>query len=406
MRIAEPYRNEDNNFITLPALKTICNNLNLKTNCNRLGLIEEIEGYANRNPQNKVLVLQQLDKVLREGIKTCVITKIDPVKFTEFEEISSILLRTVGENPEQYLCDYAPSTELGLVKYELKANENNHVQSIEFTFCMELLRRTSNFSSTGVQLFYPVHVTVDIDNGFVIGRAKTTSALFYKINEFEIIPNQSTTTEKIIDIAIGKVIDAIQAKRYSPVLCKMAFQKTIFNILETFTTTPAVIREMVKRRESDYKKFVNDIFIKMELGGKIDLYEEAMSDIAIFIEKLASVSYPNKKIFIMDREAYPIKFTTLDSEFTKIQESTASVEEPLQGKKAFFDSKKVLLEDRKCDKLTLCYSSEPVLYYGKEPFIVSFLMYKSNLEMKFNRFMREDEIQNVLSRIIQMYNVQ
>lgn len=125
MRIAEPYRNEDNNFITLPALKTICNNLKLKTNCNRMELIEEVENYANKNSQNKVLALQQLDVVLKEGIKTCIIVKINPLKCVEVEEISKILLNTIGENPEHYLCDFIPNKELGLVKYNLNVNNNN-----------------------------------------------------------------------------------------------------------------------------------------------------------------------------------------------------------------------------------------------------------------------------------------
>ena len=82
------------------------------------------------------------------------------------------------------------------------------------------------------------------------------------------------------------------------------------------------------------------------------------------------------------------------------------MDEPLQRKKAFFDSKKAVYTDKKCDKICLCYKTIPKTYYNEKKYNVIITIYKEMFCIKFSRFVKEGDIQNVLSGIIQLYNVQ
>lgn len=87
MMFSIPYTfaNEDESYITLPALKRFAREKkkeDLKTTVDRPQLIQDVERYANQSPEKEEEVLDWLDQVLIEGIKDVQIKIIDDESFT------------------------------------------------------------------------------------------------------------------------------------------------------------------------------------------------------------------------------------------------------------------------------------------------------------------------------------
>lgn len=405
MRIPYPYRNDDQDFLTIPALKTLCDKYGLPTDGNRIELITRIEGYANQNRANEISVLKELDSILKIGIKTCILRKIKPIDVDVPEIVMQRLIDLFGENPDHFLCSYNPGKDLTLNRYDIEFDEDDNINGIEFVYSIELLRRQNTFDNTGIQVFYPIHVYIDCKKGFVIARGKSISSLFYVLDGLEIKSQNKTSVEKVLKKAIGEVCDKLNICMEDSTTQKYCFKKTIFNMLNEYAKTPKAIRDKMDIVKTESKAYINDIFTKLGIWKTVTLLDDAKYDLEIFVEKYISITYPDKEIFITDRDAYPIKFAAEDNEFTKIQESS-SAEEPLQRKKAFFDSKKAIYSDGLCDKICLCHKSEKEKYYGEKTFNVAIYLSVCDCVVKFNRFVREGDIQNVLSRIIQLYNIQ
>lgn len=79
------FANEDESYITIPALKRFAREKkkeDLKTTLDRPQLIQDIENYANQSPEKEEEVLDWLDHVLIEGIKDVQIKLIDDESFT------------------------------------------------------------------------------------------------------------------------------------------------------------------------------------------------------------------------------------------------------------------------------------------------------------------------------------
>lgn len=406
MLIPAPYRDEDQDYITVPALKTLCNKYNLSTEGNRIDIILRIEEYSKHHNEFEDELQRDIDNILKEGIKTCVLSKIMIPEVLDAKFWTNKLIRTFGGLGTNHLCNVVPQKEITLVNYTFVTNEKEDIVSIEFVFHIELLRSKGTYYTSGIQVFYPIHVCVDFEKGFIVGRAKTTSLLFRVDDGLQINPSRKTSTEAIIKETLSIVLDKLNIEKEDGTIQKNAFKRTIFNILDTYTKTPPEIKKKMREVQVECNEFVDTVFKKLGISETITIMSEAKYDLQIFVEKYISVTYKDKSVFIEDREAYPVRFLSKDNELTTIQESSAGIEDPLQSKRAFFDSKKVVYTDKKCDKLSLCHKSKRELYYGEKPFVASIYLSGCDCAVKFNRFVKEGDIENVLSRIIQLYNVQ
>lgn len=405
MLIPAPYRDEDQDYITVPALKTICNKYNLSTEGNRIDIILRLEEYSRKHVEYEEEIQKDLDATLKEGIKTCVLYKIAFPEILDATFWENKLAKEFGVQSSNHLCNVAPKKEITLVNYNFTLNEQM-ITSIEFVFHIELLRSKGTYYTSGIQVFYPIHVSVDFINGFVIGRGKTTSLLFKVDDGLQINPKRKTSTESIIKEAMNSVLYILNIKKEDSIVQKMAFKRTIFNILDEYTKTPPEIKKKMREVRGECNEFVDTIFKKLGIAETITIMPEAKYDMQIFVEKYISVTYRDKTVFTENRLAYPVKFLSKDNELTTIQESSSGMEDPLQSKRAFFDSKKVVYTDKKCDRLSLCHKSRKELYYGERPFVASIYLSGCDCAVKFNRFVKEGDIKDVLSRIIQLYNVQ
>ena len=406
MQIPSTYRLGDTNYITIPVLKKFCLENGLRVTGNRIDFIQRIEQFAEENIENKNKVISWIEEVLKMGIKTCVVTKITPITYLSDDEILQKIIEKLSICSQSNICDCKPESEIKLYKYELQKDEKGKLKKGCFNYVILLVKASNTYSDSGDTISYPIFVEVDFQNGFCISRAKASSGLFKIGSEpNKINVSNSTSSEKIMKVCVADVLRIVGWMQEDVSVTKSAFKKVIFKILDSYTKTPKIIKRQIESVKEDCRQFAEDIFEKVgiQLPGK-DNKEEALYDLEIFVEKYISITYPDKKIFMEDRKAYPVKFLAQDNEFTKIQEHTSGGD-PLQSKKAFFDSKKVVYTNKKCDQITLCQERKAKKYYTDKYFTVNISLEKSSCMVKFMCFVEEGDIQDVLSRVIQEYVV-
>ena len=406
MKIPDTYSADNADYLTIPSMKMFCSKHNLKINVNRRDLINTIEEFASKNDLFNEITQQWLEKTLKAGMKTCLIKKIYYNGIMDNNFINSELIRAFPNANKKHLCEFTPSDTPEMVSYFIK-HDNNKVINIQITFLCRMLRVADTYSNTGSIIIYPVYVDIDFETGFCILRSKAISGLFNISNGNEANPKYKSSAEKMMIKCEEIIREIIGYNSESDSISKKSFKYTIFNILEEYTKTPEVIQEKINRSSKKCHDFAKLLFQELGIPITLEIMQDAKYDMEIFVEKYASITYPDDKIFIKDRMAYPIKFLAQDNEFTKIQESSSGADVPLQRKKAFFDSKKAVYTDKKCDKICLCHMRQENTkkYYGDNPYEVQIYLHSSFCAVKFLRFVEEDDIQYVLSRIIQLYNV-
>lgn len=404
MQIRDTYKRGELEFLTKPMLQKFSADHKLPTTQNRADLIKNIENFANSSMDNENVVQNWMDMVLKMGIKTCVVTKFFPGDITNIKILERRMQEKFPECKQEYICKSIPNNELKLIKYEFIERENQIVYA-KFNFVINLVRAQSTYSEIGDIIEFPVFVDMDFENGFIISRCKSMKGLFRVISGNKIDSSSVYKIENIMRDCEKQLISAINFEYESTEVSKNKFKKVIFKMLDAFTKTPKVIQDSMNRVADDRKNFVDNIFKRLNLKVEGDNYKDALYDIEIFVEKYLSIYCPDREIFMMDREAYPTKFLAQDNEFTTIQEKTGGIDDPLQNKKAFFDSKKVVYSNKKCDRLNLCYQRKEKKYFGNNPFNVMIYLDRNSCMLKFTKAVEEGDIQNVLSRIIQNYDV-
>ena len=126
--------------------------------------------------------------------------------------------------------------------------------------------------------------------------------------------------------------------------------------------------------------------------------KDVQSNVLNMVEKYFSISYPDKQIFIKDREAYPLKLNATDEEDSKV-EQTAAWEEPLQSKAIFFDNKKMLQKSQACDGVTFMFARLNTMYCTRQ-FKVKIVVNKDYCMLKFTEYTMEEDIIHVLFSLI------
>lgn len=168
-------------------------------------------------------------------------------------------------------------------------------------------------------------------------------------------------------------------------------------MLERYTQTPNEIIELINQKTAEINGIVDSVM--HQICNLRRAYEDDVrSNVLNMVEKYFSISYPDKQIFIKDREAYPLKLNATDEEDSKV-EQTAALEEPLQSKAIFFDNKKMLQKSQACDGVTFMFARINTMYCSKQ-FKVKIVVNKDYCILKFTEYTMEEDIIHVLFSLI------
>lgn len=395
------FANEDESYITIPALKRFARekkNEDLKTTVDRPQLLQDIENYANQSPENEAEVLDWLDQVLVEGIKDVQIKLIDDESFTtsfidQDEFVEKVLEPLIVNKTNRHL-NKGYTESLGVFRYEIT---NESVFGRRIRLYMGKLLCTFDKKHGAATVPYPIAVDVYCDAGIIVARAKSKSGLYKYEEDFVLEKATPTKSEKETAAAIKWVAEKLVLNTRKSFEAETVFKSQLYDMLEKYTKTPTEIINLMDAKKTEIDGVVETVMHQI-CNLRAAYREDVKSNVLNMVEKYFSISYPNKQIFIKDREAYPLKLNATDEEDSKV-EQTAAMEEPLQSKAIFFDNKKMLQKSRACDGVTFMFARLNTMYCSRQ-FKVKIVVNKDYCMLKFTEYTMEEDIIHVLFSLI------
>lgn len=394
------FANEDESYITIPALKRFAKEKkkeDLKTTVDRPQLIADIENYANQSVEKEEEVLDWLDHVLIEGIKDVQIKCIDDSLMNDLlnddQYVGKLLEPVLVDKNNQHL-NKGYSEMLRLFRYEI-------VPTSEYGRRIKLyagkLLCTFDKKHGSATTPYPIFIEIYLDQGIIVSRAKSKSGLYKYMGDFVLEAAIATKAEKEMGQAIKWACEILALQTKSAFEASSVFKRQLYLMLEQYTKTPKEILQLMNDKSSEIESAV-DLLMNRICNLPTRYKEDVTSSVLNMVEKYFSINYRDKKIFTQDREAYPLKLNATDEEDSRV-EQTAAQEEPLQSKAIFFDNKKMLQKSQACDGVTFMFARLNKIYCSKL-FRVKIVINKDFCILKFTEYTMEEDIIHVLFSLI------
>ena len=364
-KIPDTYYQNNEDYITLPAIRKFIDlhpAIKSKRSETRIELLNSILAYAEQSDDCKEEVLSWIDAVLQEGIKDIYL------QYAPLPDSMSLLFTTQANiekhlqiymkpylNPHICMNEYGKDYALVSAAY----SQDEYGRRITFTYCKKL-HTYDRVKHSSKAIDYPVTADYFLDQDWLLVRAKPRSNLYvYEPEEFVLEAAETTTTEKEIHQVMrlaGKIIGVEAATSAGRAKTTGVLKNKIFKLLDKYSQTPAEIAAVISTHENSIQRICGTIQGICMVPDLCTLPQSMQSDVAgdisNIVEKYLSINWKDKRIFIQDRDAYPIKISATDEEESKVEQTAASTE-PLQTKAVFFDNKKMLYKSKSCDGVIL-----------------------------------------------------
>lgn len=397
-------RNEE--YLTIGKLQEFCKKNNLKTSLDKIELINSIIEFGKKSEDKSIKVYEWIDSTLKEGIKKLIIFKLNNTRQlmnkTEKEWIE-IINNKFKIDKSNYILEYPHKNNISLCGYKFIFNDGK-VCKLELKYTI-LLKEQKKGRELPVNSIYPIFIDIYINEGYIVGRSKSKSSIF----NFERIQledktkdeiTQGTNCDKLISEAINLTIEKFDVSKEAIPVALHRFKGVIHKIVDETTSTPNEINEKLELerdfRENFIKKFLERQGINPLIGEN---YKYAVKDLTILMEKYISINYSNKDIFTKDRYGYPIQISATDEDSSSVEE-TSLEDKPLQCTPIFFDNKKIIQKQKKCDNVTMIFKREPKTYFTNKTFQAIIEVKRGSMHIDLRKYVLEEDIENVLSRII------
>lgn len=383
--------NED--YFTLPCIKKFIKNNNITKGDDKsiredlIGLIEE---FGKSSSENKEVVLNWADEILKEGIKDLHLTGYNyNDKPVNLEKVKLLLESKLLDKKGRHICEARHTYSEQLLNFKIHNTELGQTISLVFSRLFTLYRKEQKES-----VIYPIFIDIYIDKKLISGRAKSKSDLYYEdISEFDIKTAKSAKADKIIRNTIDEVL---QIFGWSSNYKRGFYQENLYMLLEKYTFTPKEINDILDNNISLINDFVPDFISAFGIPQVAD--KKIKDDLLTIAEKYISVYWPKPQIFTENRQAYPTKLNTTDDEESKLQQSAAE-NEPLQSKEIFFDNKRMLNYVKRCDSVRFVFRRKYRMYFSVS-FDVIIQSDNKYCILKFPGYTEECDIENVLLEVI------
>jgi hypothetical protein len=408
MNLPNIIANLNEEYITIPSLKMFVKSKGISSKGTEAkgDYIRAISEYAGQTPENYREVSEWIDNVIKEGIKEIRILNIS--LDNEGELLFSNELNAQNHfnkllsTKVPHLMGNTYSNDYDLVK--VSVGKDSHGKVASFLFCRMLryfdLKKISRGIS-GAIVEYPIFVDYYYEQGWLIIRYKSRSGLY------DILPEKASFEEQLshklnVSNEVDKVFNLVRSMLH---LCNtdaysasVIMKAKFFRILDKYTHTPSEIIEVLDQNEVNLKSVVTILEQTCRLPASY--HSKLEMDIKNLAEKYLSITWSDKNIFIKDREAYPTRLSATDEEESKIDQSAATIDDPLQSKEVFFDNKRMLQNQKRCEGLTLIWKRRDRTYYSDPAFPVRFSEKGGTCTLSFKKYVAEEDIQHVLFAII------
>lgn len=357
--------------------------------------------YGNESEENAEDVLTWIDGTIREGIKDVYLQYYEllpesALLFTAVEKANQFLKSSIEDSISNHICSNTYGRPLILIS--AVASNSDLGRKIEFTYCTKLhMHDKKNMSTRAID--FPIIAEYYIEKGWLIARAKPRSNLYeYNPDGFNIEKATSTSTDKLVKKVFSSIDHILRFQRLDGQYSSAVLKNRLFNLLDKYTATPEEIKDVMAAKTdtiSEMARTLKTVCAVPEL-----MHKDVDNDILNLVEEYLSINWPEKEVFIKDRDAYPVKLLATDEEESKV-EQTAALRDPLQTKAIFFDNKKMLYKNRSCDGLVLECKRMITEYFPKNTFSVRIsINYKGDCLFKFTEYTSKEDIESVIYSII------
>ncbi|MHB9943256.1 hypothetical protein CF065_16955 [Clostridium sporogenes] len=396
------FKDKNEDYLIIGKLQEFCKENKLPTSLDKVELINSVVNFAKSEKDNSEKLMEWLDNTLKEGVKKIILTKVESIgnlKNKKIKEWETLIKSTFNIEASSYIIDATHSTNLKLCGYNFfEVNGNVDIVSLNFTI---LLKEKKKKDLPGDTIIYPIFVDIYLKKGYMIGRGKSKSSLFkFEEAEDEEPICYSVNYEKLIKEAFEIIYYKLNIRNESIPSNIHTFKSAIHLMVDECTKTPKEIVKKLNEEEIYRKTFIEDFFRRQSINHLTnENYLEALEDLKIFMEKYISINSEDEKIFTTDRYAYPIQISATDSDFSSLEESSLETI-PLQCTPIFFDNKKLIQKEKKCDNVSFMFKREPKTYFTNKIFPVIIEVKRGYMHIDFRKYVLEEDIKNVLSRII------
>lgn len=407
MKFPNIIANPNEEYITLPALKTFTKNKGIvvskeaETSRNKAAYIAAISEYADKSPENYESVVKWIDDIIKEGIKEIRVSNVPltnegELLFADETKARAQLNKRLSVSVP-HLTGNTYDKDYALVKADFRHDDRGKVVSL--LFCRKL-KYYDTKTGTGAIVEYPVFADYYYEQGWLIVRYKSRSNLYDAMPEgtsIEELLKHSLTVNKEIEKVYKNIYNILYLNQINAESASKKMQSKFWEILDRYTHTPTEIAQVLEDNKSSIAQIVTTLMQTCKLP--IFYQSKVETDIRNLTEKFLSITWPDKDVFIKDREAYPTRLSATDEEESRIDQTAATIDDPLQSKEVFFDNKRMLSNQQCCEGLTLVWQRKDRTYY--EPSFPVRLSEKGGVcTLSFKKYVAEEDIQHVLSAII------
>lgn len=413
LKIPDTYYKNNEDYITLAVIRKFVDthpNGKFKRNATRQELLDDILAYGGQNDTCKEAVLTWIDEVLQEGIKDIYLQYMPlpeemNVLFSTQESVERHLQGYIDASISRHICEnqYGKDYVLVFAIY----SEDEYGRRITFTYCKKLYIYDKNKRSAK-PVDYPVNVDYFLDQEWLLVRAKPRSNLYlYEYEEFNLdIANRTTTDQEIHEVMhlVERILGTKAPRKSDKSAMTGALKNRIFKLLDKYSQTPVEIARVISNHGEQIQRIFSLIqeicIIKNVCILPEWMKKDVMEDVSNTVEKYLSINWKDKKVFMQDRDAYPIRISATDEEESKV-EQTAALTEPLQMKAVFFDNKKMLYKSKSCDGVSFRWKRKNVVGGQNQYFSVRItISSKGECVFKFTEYTAKEDIENVVFSII------
>ncbi|MEE1257998.1 MAG: hypothetical protein UHN47_16025 [Lachnospiraceae bacterium] len=403
MKIPEFLSNDD--YLQNPVMNRFLKEKEVEVTDNtvRSEYINKIEEYADIDEIHESEVKKWLLRVVKEGSKEFCYRKINGSSFIEKNPIliEAKIKEMYPNCPKTNLLDYSHTEKETLIDYVIDINDNGEAEKICFTFS-----RIVTLGEKGIakgSTIFPVFVEVYLNLGLIVSRCKAKSTIYqYDEQNPYVYADYKINTMGVAISLIDKIINIFDYEcdtKRDFVLTKNG--KLLYKLYSEFSFTPNAVIDQINSVSDLNQGYIVNLFEKLNLDKKN--MENALIDMNILVEKYISINGNNETYFKNDRKAYLVKVSADDPlEYTRI-DTSSSPKKPLQCFEAFYDSKKTVIKNKSCEKLSLCLRRHENSSFKEEYVQILFGTNKNCGFFKSIQYAEEEEIQYVLQAISRNY---
>ena len=351
----------------------------VNSNSHRIDVINAITAFANESVSNEKIVDDWLDHALRSGkkdvyIKLLSLSEEDQQKLKSQKYLNEKLTQYLPSEECRHISKNTYDFNYMMVDYEL-------VETIYGTR-LSILQCRMVYDTKKDKEILPVICDIYIDKSIIMARIKPTTDVYEGIDEGENrrVIMQKEAQNVLVDIAnkLNIIIKVDENLTY------MGCKSKLYNMMQKFTKTPDEIQCMLD--ENDEKIFEISNVIQNDICRVPDKYKNDINmDVKNLVEKYIAISRTDKEIFTKGKNAYPIMMIATDEEESYLKQ-VAALKHPLQMKAVFYDNKKMVTKNKKCDGIMFAIKST-----NNKEFSVKYEIKSKGCIVKFYEYIEEED---------------